>query len=89
MESFVICLSGTILTLARLANKKLLREIYYNMFISKESPNYVDYILDVAKINSIRMPLAVPIIGDSIDIMSASLYYDDLYTNTTFIVIHI
>jgi hypothetical protein len=89
MEDFVICLSGTILTLARLANKKFLKEIYYNMFISKDSPEYIDYMLKNAKINSLRMPMSGLLTGDSLNIMSASLYYDDLYTNTTFIVINI
>lgn len=85
----VMSSAGTILTLARIANKKLLNEIYYNIFKSKYSHDYIEYKLRDSSIKSIRMPLATPMIGDSVNFMSTSLYYDDLYNNTTFIVINI
>jgi hypothetical protein len=80
--------AGTILTLSRLANKKLIYEIYYSIFKRKDSPGYIEYRFRYSNPKSIRTPLTISR-EDNLDFMNASLYYDDLYTNTTFIVIYI
>lgn len=86
---FLGCLSGIILTIARFANKKLLNEIYYNMFVKKSHDSYISYKFKHSKIGNLKMPLTVSYIEDDINISSGSLYYNDLYTNTTIIVLAI
>jgi len=85
-DLFIGSSNGTILTLSRLANKNLLHEIYYSMFISKSSPDYIAYRYKNS-ITKRRIPLKLSIGGDNMDFANASLYYDDFYTNNTFIVI--
>jgi hypothetical protein len=86
MITFITCSSGTLLTLARLSNKKLLNEIYYNTFKRKSDTDYIAYNIKYSKIENIRMPLAISMVGEEINTESGLFYYGDLYRNITFMV---
>lgn len=88
----ISCFSGTILTVARLANRKLLHEIYFNMFISKSDKSYKSYINKHSRAEHLRRPLTVSgerVFSTSVEDVSGSLYYTDLYDRTTILVLYI
>lgn len=65
-----------------------MHEVYYNMFKRKSDIDYIAYQLKYANIKNARMPLTATLMGNSINGMNGSMYYTDMYTKTTFMVIY-